>query len=143
VTIYKGSRTGPIIATATPCLTQDGQTDIHFVAPRESLTLQHKHSLLPFFHGKTLFEKEGKRFHWSGQTALVEEGNGTFLAGFHARFFESKEHTLGSLVITREGGEFLDLVVITCLVMQERSDEGKLATERLRGAVVGRGGVIF
>jgi len=143
VTIHKGSKTGPIIATATQCLTQDGQTDIHFVNPKESITLQHKHSLLPFFHGKTLFQKSGKNFHWSGQTALVEEGSGAFLAGFHARFFESQEHKLGSLVVTKEGGEILDLVVVTCLVMQERSDEGKLAREKLRAAVVGRGGVMF
>jgi hypothetical protein len=73
----------------------------------------------------------------------VEEGTGTFLAGFHARFLENKEHQLGSLVVSREGSEVLDLVVVTCLVMQERSDEGKLAREKARAAIVGRGGVMF
>jgi hypothetical protein len=142
VTIHKGSKTGPIMATATQCLTQDGQTDIHF-GPEDNIVLQHKHGLLPFFNGKTLFEKNGERFHWIGQTALVEEKSGWFLAGFHARFLESHEHKLGSLVITKEGCLMLDLVVATCLVMQERSDEGRLAREKFRTAVVGRGGITF
>jgi hypothetical protein len=98
---------------------------------------------LPFFNGKTLFQKGKRKFHWSGQTALVEEPNGAFLAGFHARYFETEEHKLGSLVVTKEGQKLLDLVVVTCLVMQERSDEGKLSRDKFRAAIVGRGGVIF
>ena len=143
VTVHKGSKTGPIIGTATQCLTQDGQTDVHLLSPKESFQLHHKHSLLPFFNGKTLFQKGERKFHWSGQTALVEEPSGAFLAGFHARYFETEEHKLGSLVVTKEGQELLDLVVVTCLVMQERSDEGKLSRDKFRAAIVGRGGVIF
>lgn len=143
ITVHKGDETGPILATATICLVKDGQTDIHFLEPEETICLQHKHNLLPFFHGKTLFEKGGRKYHWSGHTALVDEASGAFLAGFHARFLESQGHKLGTLVVTKEGREILDLVAVSCLVIQERSDEGTRARESMRAAIVGRGGVMF
>lgn len=53
------------------------------------------------------------------------------LAAFHATFFKSEYHKLGRLIITKEGKELMDIVVCSCLVQQERSDEGTLAVSRL------------
>jgi hypothetical protein len=49
------------------------------------------------------------------------------LAAFHATFLETEYHKLGRLIITKEGKELIDVVVCSCLVQQERSEEGTLA----------------
>ena len=49
------------------------------------------------------------------------------VACFHATFLETEYHKLGRLVVMKEGKDMLDLIVCSCLVQQERSDEGKLA----------------
>jgi hypothetical protein len=63
----------------------------------------------------------------------VEEESGVLLAAFHARFLETEEHVLGTLVVTVDGKRLLgvDLVVVMGLVMQERSDEGNVAVRYL------------
>jgi hypothetical protein len=129
VTIHAGDRSCPVIAIAKQCLAQDGVTDIHFTVSGDTVRLEHVHRLLPFFHGKTLFEVGGKKYHWKGQTALLDDQTGQLLAGFHATYLETDYHRLGNLVVTEEGKKTLDLVVISALVLQERSDEGKLARE--------------
>jgi hypothetical protein len=121
-----------VIATAKQCLARDGVTDIHFTGSGDLVRLEHVHGLLPFFHGKTLFEVGGRKFHWKGQTALLDDQSGQLLAGFHATYLETDYHKLGSLVVTEEGKKMLDAVVISALVVQERSDEGKLAKEMKR-----------
>jgi hypothetical protein len=130
VKIYKGDKQGPLIATAKQCMDRDGITEIRLTEPEQTIHLEHVHGLLPFFHGKTLFEVGGKKYHWKGQTALIDDQTGSLLAGFHARFLETDSHELGKLVVTEEGQKMLDLVVIGCLVLQERSDEGRLVKER-------------
>lgn len=40
---------------------------------------------------------------------------------------DATEHRLGKLVIKPRGMSMIDLIMITALVVQERSDEGKLA----------------
>jgi hypothetical protein len=91
------------------------------------IPLQHIESTLPFFHGKNIFEYNGKKCHWKGHTALIEDETRILLGAFHSRFFEGKSHQLGRLVITEDGKQMMDMVVITCLLVQERSDEGKFA----------------
>jgi hypothetical protein len=68
-----------------------------------------------------------KKFHWKGQTALIDDTAGTMVACFHSTFFETEYHKLGRLVVMKEGKDLTDLIVSSCLVQQERSDEGKLA----------------
>jgi hypothetical protein len=114
---------------------RDGITEISITEPEATIQLQHVHGLLPFFHGKTLFEVGGKKYHWKGQTAMIDDQTGSLLAGFHARCLETDSHKLGKLVVTEEGQKMLDLVVIGCLVLQERSAEGRLAKEMAHRAV--------
>jgi hypothetical protein len=53
------------------------------------------------------------------------------LGTFHARFREGKLHELGNLVISEQGKALTELVVVSALLVQERSDEGKLAVRFL------------
>ena len=132
VTIHKGDKSGPVLATASQCLAKDGVTDIHLTSPKETIQMEHVHRLLPFFHGKTLFTVNGKKYHWKGHTMLINDQTGFAFAGFHPRFLEPNFHKLGTLIVMGDGKNMLDIVVISCLVLQERSDEGKLGREMAR-----------
>ena len=44
---------------------------------------------------------------------------------------EATEHKLGRLIIKEEGMHMIDLIVITALIVQEHSEEGRLAVRRL------------
>lgn len=127
VIIHRGDKDGPVIATATQCLGQNGVTDIQFTESGPTIRLEHVHSVLPFFHGKTFLTVGEKKYHWKGHTALIDDETGVMLAAFHATFLETEYHKLGRLVITKEGKELIDVVVCSCLVQQERSEEGTLA----------------
>ena len=116
-----------MLATATLCLLKDGTTDIHFVQPAVSVHLGHTHRLLPFFQGITSFTYNGKNYHWKGQTALIDDETKCLLAAMHSRFLETDSHKLGTLVITGDGKEIFDMAVVSALVLQERSEEGRLA----------------
>ena len=128
--IHQGDKSGPVIADATQCLLTSGATDIQlFVGTgKHVIQFQHRHHYLPFFHGKSFFEWEGKKYHWKGHTALIEDDTGILIAALHTRFLDDPQR-LGTLVITYDGLErnMADLVVVTCLVMQERSEEGRLS----------------
>jgi hypothetical protein len=118
---------GTVIATGKPCLDKDGVTDITLIEPAFTIQLEHVHHKLPSIHGKTSFTYDGKKYHWKGHTALVEEETGKLLAAFHPKFLNLHFQKLGNLIITAEGEKLLDIVVTTCLVVQERSDEHKQA----------------
>lgn len=124
-----------MIATAHQCLERDGITEIHITDTNDTIRFQHIHELLPFFDGKTLFEIAGKKYHWKGQTALIDDQTGDLLAAFHSKFLETDYHKLGDLVVTEEGQRMLDLVIVGCLVLQERSEEGRLAKEMAKRSV--------
>jgi hypothetical protein len=130
--IRRGSKHGKIIAYATQCLEKDGVTDIHLLEPQKcTIQLEHVSTIFPFFHGKAFFRFEGKSYHWKGHTALIEDDTGILIATLHTKFVESDPCGLGTFVVTLDGKAMLDLVVVTCLVMQERSEEGKLAVHSL------------
>lgn len=128
LTIHRGGKEGPVIATAVQCLEKDGVTEIHMFEPLETtVCIEHVHRRLPFFHGKTSFTFGGKNYHWKGHSALIEDDSGILLAALHATILVADYHKLGTLIVVQAGQKLLDLVVVSCLVMLERSDEGKLA----------------
>ena len=90
-----------------------------------------------------MFTVNGNKYHWKGHTALIDDQTRCLLAGFHSKFLETDNHKLGTLVITEDGKNMLDIVVISCLVMQERSDEGRLAREMANAAARVPGNVMF
>jgi len=120
LTVHKGDKSGPVIATAILSRDPDGVTEIKFTEPGQALHLKHVHD---FFHGRTTFETGRKKVHWKGHSALVEDGTGVCLAVYKAILFEGKHHKLGTLLVTEHGIEFIDIVVSSALVEQERADE--------------------
>jgi hypothetical protein len=112
---------GPTLATASQCLEKEGVTDIHFQG--STICFEHT-SVLHFFQGKHCFVYNGKKYHWKGHTALIDDESGVLLAAMHTRFMENQDR-LGTLVITPDGRDIMDIAVITCLVMHERSEEGR------------------
>lgn len=57
----------------------------------------------------------------------MEEPDNIILASFHATWFEGTGvgHKIGGLEVTRVGLEVLDVVVLTAVVVQERTDDHK------------------
>jgi hypothetical protein len=117
-----------VIASATQFLGKDGTTEVELVGSdtTTSLQLQHSHNALPFFHGNTSFQLGDKKVHWKGHSVLVDDATGVCFAFYKAKFIESKDHKLGNLLITAHGADYVDIIVISALVEQERSDEAAL-----------------
>jgi Family of unknown function (DUF6593) len=128
ITIHKGNREGEVIADASQCLEKEGVTDIHLHQPSHAvICLEHSDSLLPFFSGQNSFTYGDRKYHWKGHTALIDDESGVLLGALHTRFLEKNPRSLGTLIVTPDGRGMMDVVVTTCLVMQERSEEGRLA----------------
>jgi hypothetical protein len=120
MTIYKGGYSGPVIATAVQCRDKGGVTKIKMPGSSKALHLKHGRGV---FSDKTFFEIAGKRVHWKGLSELVEDETGICLAVYKAKGFESKNRKLGTLLITAHGVQYIDAIVSSALVKQERTDE--------------------
>lgn len=128
VTIHRGGKTGPEIATtSSPIFAQPDITEVSLANESEPLVLEHVEYGLLHIHGKTSFTVGGKKYHWKGHTGLVDDETDTLLALFHSSWFTFEWNKVGRLEITSEGKKMLDLVAITALIVQERSDEAKQA----------------
>jgi hypothetical protein len=125
--VHRGDKSGPVIATGDPCLSKEGLTEIHFPESETVIELQHVHHKFLHLHGKTTFTFNGKRYHWKGHTVLVESDTDVVIAVYHSMWFDANWERLGSLEIASVSKEITDVVVITALVLQERSDEGRQA----------------
>jgi hypothetical protein len=122
ITVHKGSMAGPIIATAIHSGAKKGMTEIKLTQSSQTLLLTHVHG---FFSGKTFFEIDGKKLHWKGQSVLVEDDTGVCLAVYKAKRFESKNRKLGTLLVTTHGLQYVDAIVSSALIEQERTDEAE------------------
>jgi hypothetical protein len=124
LTVHKGNFAGPVIATAIHSRDKNGMTEIRLTQTREILLLTHVQG---FFSGKTYFQigDDLKKVHWKGQSALVEDDTGVCLAVYKAKHFETKDRKLGTLLITAHGLQYVDAIVSTALVEQERTDEAE------------------
>jgi len=131
--IHRGDKSGPVIAT-TANLTPEEEdiTEIYFADNLNPIVLEHDDPQLFNIHGKTTFTYNGKKYHWKGDTKLVEDETLTLLAIFHSSWFHFDLNKVGRLEITSEGKKMLNVVVITALVVQERSDEDRQARELAR-----------
>jgi len=124
--VHKGDRSGPVIATATQFIGKDGSSEVKLIGEAQSsIELKHVHGVFPFFHGNTFFQIGEKKVHWKGHSALVEDHTHVCLAVYKAKFLETKDRKLGTLLITARGIPYLDVIVVSALVEQERSDEAE------------------
>ena len=122
ISIHRGDASGPVIATADSFQGKDGITEIAMLETEAIVPIRHRHHTLPMMHGSTYFRVDGKQMQWKKHQELIDD-NGNVLARFEGVAEES--HKVGRLVITQDGQQRADLAVITCLIDQERADEGK------------------
>ena len=125
IIIHRGGKTGPVIATGSVCSDKEGTTEVQSQDDVSMITLEHVHHDLLHTHGKTSFTYNGKRYHWKGHTGLVDDETNTLLAIFHSSWFGLNWTKIGRLEITVDGQKMTDVVVVTALIVQERSDEEK------------------
>jgi hypothetical protein len=92
-----------------------------------SVTLSHTHHHFPSLHGKSTFTYHNKKFHWQGHAELHSDAKDDLVARFEASWFEGKGHRIGVLDVMEMGMGMLDLVVFSGLIVQERTEEHKLA----------------
>ena len=124
ISIHRGDLTGPVIATADSFQGKDGITEIAMLETEAVVPIRHRHHSLPLMHGSTYFRVDGKQMQWKKHKELVDD-NGNVLARFEGATEGGEGEKVGRVVLTGEGGERADLAVITCLIDQERADEGK------------------
>ena len=124
VSIHRGDESGQVIATTKSFQGKDGITEIQLTQVEATVPIRHKHHTLPFLGGYTAFRADGKQYEWKKHQQLIDQSSGKRLATF-GRNTDKKSERLGRLTIMRDGQEMIDLIVITCLVDQERGDEGK------------------
>ena len=85
------------------------------------IPLQHKHHLLPLIHSKSNFSANDKSYHWKGYNELIDHETNEKVATFHSTWFQGDYHRIGQLDISQR--EIQDIIVVTALVVQERSEE--------------------
>jgi hypothetical protein len=113
------------MATAETSKAVEGSTEIYFHDSGTSIEIHHSHRKLPFFHCRTVFTSNGKTYHWKGHKELFDDATGEVVGKFHATWLEGTGHKIGTLEI--KDTQMQDLVVLTAIVVQERSDERTLA----------------
>lgn len=97
-----------------------GATDIHLTCPKSTLQLQHPHNY------QSYFEFKGKCYGWDGHSELFERNSGKVLARVYLTWdvMDESEHQIVKLVILDIGKEIEDIVVMTSLIVQGRSEQG-------------------
>ena len=124
--IHQGDKEGPVIATVDLSRATEGISVVEFKEPHVIVQLEHVHHKLPFTHANTYFTFGGKKYHWKAHAALIEDDTRICLAVYHNINPGGTPHKLGSIVLTSEGLKKRDLVAITRLAEQARSDEARL-----------------
>ena len=134
--IHQTDQDSPIIAAADLSGASGGICVIQFHNPEAAVRLEHVHHKVPFTHANTYFTFGNKQYHWKGHAALVEDDTSVCLGVNHHFNLGGPRHKLGNIVLTHEGLKAKDMVLVTCLVEQARSDEAKLEVRLPRKLLV-------
>jgi hypothetical protein len=113
------------VATADSFQGKDGITEIDFTELGATVPLRHRHPTMPLMKGSTFFRADSKQYSWKKHSELVEQSSDVVLARYNECKESRDDHMLGTLIVTKEGHFMSDVAVITCIIDQERSDEGK------------------
>jgi len=122
--IHRGNKYGPIIAHSRMCSSKPGATDILVTDRRSRGRVNHIHH--DDRTAGTHFVENGRKYHWNGQTELVEDVTGAVLA--QLSFNNSLDGSSGKLIIKPEAHydhDLVDPIVMTALIVQERKDENR------------------
>ena len=128
LTIRRGGPDGPILATGETCKASEGCTEIFLHDSNTEMKIHHEYHYLPFTHNKSFFTYKDKQYHWKDHTELIDDASQEVVGKFHATWLEGTGHKIGTLDVMDEGMQ--DLVVVTAIVVQERSDERTLAVTK-------------
>ena len=115
-----------MIASADSFQGKDGITEIGFTENSVVVPMRHKHRSLPMMHGNSFFRFNGKQYQWKKHQELIDEASGKTLATFE-HIQDDPDGKIGKIVIMGEDRENVDVWVVTCLIDQERGDEGRNA----------------
>jgi len=123
--IHGGDKTAPVIASVNACLVTPGVTDIQLTDPLYTIELEHS---VCEDASATRFTPNGTDYYyWKGHVDLVREHPEAEIATFYPSWLvnDFNEHKIGKLVIYSSDKDVIELAVVTSLVVQERSDEGR------------------
>jgi hypothetical protein len=100
------------------CRQKPGGTDIFITGRRRRNPLDHIHhdNLTSLTH----FIEDGQKYHWNGQSELVEDATGNVVA----QLCPARDNLQHNLVI-KSHQNLTDQIVMTALMVQERADEAK------------------
>jgi len=124
--IHKTDKDSPTVAAVDLSRALEGICVIQFHQPEAAMSVEHVHHKFPFTHANTYFGYGNKNYHWKAHSALVEDDTRICLAVHHRTNLGGHLHKLGSIVLTHEGMKLKDMVLVTGLTEQARSDEAKL-----------------
>jgi len=127
LTIHRDGKDGVVLATGEACQQNEGETDIHFKESNLTIQLVHRHHKLPSLYSKSSFEANGKKYYWKGHNQLYEVDKDVVIATFHPTWLEGTGHLIGTMDISKEYEGMQDIIVITVLVVHERSDEHRMS----------------
>ena len=132
ITVHRGDKTGPVIATAEACQEKQGSSTIQIVEPSSTILLEHLPRRMIVLPPKTTFSVDGKPYYWKGYTDLFEEKTDKLFAQYSPTLTGGAETTTGRLLISQVDNQNLnDVVFVSTVVMQQRADARKRAVYHL------------
>ena len=132
ITFHRGGKAGVVIATADPCQEKQGSSKIQFTEPSSTIILEHLPRRMIILPPKTSFTFDGKKYYWKGYTDLFEEKTDKLVSQYYSKAEEGADPNTGSLLVTEGNDKQLDdMIVISAVVMQQRSEARKRAVYHL------------
>lgn len=127
LTICRGRNGGDVLAIANPyvtTVTNDRQTNIDFADSQFTIEITEnppKGICRPIQNSR--FSFNDSNYHWVNHKRLLEDQSNHTIARFHRARIEGRHHKVGHLDIFQN--EMQDIIVVTALVVKERSNEHK------------------
>ena len=125
ITVHRGAKDGPIAATAEVCPDKEGSSKITFPDSGTTVVLTHSSRLFSMGAPKTTMTVGGKDYEWKGYNTLTEKKTGRLVAQYSP--MENDENKFGSLVFTKGDQLRTDMIVVSTLVLEQRSAARKRA----------------
>jgi hypothetical protein len=128
ITLHRGGKTGAVIATAEPCQEKQGSSKIQYTEPESTIVLDHLPRRMIILPPKTSFTLDDKKYYWKGYTDLFEEKTDKLVCQYAPKTAEGSDPNTGKLVVSEGNDKKLDdIIVISTVVMQQRSEARKRA----------------
>lgn len=126
ISLHRGGKTGPVIATADPCHEQQGSSKINCTDPESTIVLEHvPRRMLGLLSPKTKFSIGDKKYYWKGYTDVFEEKTDKLVAQYTV---VGADANTGNLLTTEGNDETTrEILVLSTILMQGRSEARRRA----------------